>query len=189
MLTTLTLLTVLSQTLPNGATGGAFLVKDDGDFVVLKLRFGERELDKQPKPKSAVKLAAAITLFDSKGALVTLGKPKFTYQFTCENDGGVQHQAIAEVRVAKKNFARALIPAKAGWNLVGFAVVGTVAKAAPIKTEIVYFTADLDGDGTPDAALEGGPDEAMNCGEETGTHFSVNLRNGGGTTRLRCCGP
>ncbi|MGV3623954.1 MAG: hypothetical protein ACO1OB_24260 [Archangium sp.] len=126
MLSTLLLATVLSQTFPDGARDAAFLVKDDGDFVVLKLRFGEAELDSKPsleewKKKVPVKLAGPVTLFDDKGVLATVGSPKFAYQLTCENDGG--------------------------------------------------------------------KDDAMNCEEARGEHWTVELVTANDLTSLRCCGP
>lgn len=199
MLASLLLSAVLAQTLPQGARGAAFFVRDDGDAVVLKLRFGERELDQRPSPpdeakqwkwRVPVKLAAPISLFDSKGQLVAVGTPKFTYLLTCENDGGLQGQAIAEVRVLKSQLKRPLKKWPKGWNVVALAVVGRVEKATPLESEdVAYVKADLDGDGKVDAMLAGGPDEAMNCGEKKGAHWSVNLYVGDDTTWLRCCGP
>lgn len=194
--------------LPERAVGGVFLTRETATEVELTLRFGQWALNGAPSLpsddvkallalKAPVALEAAVSLWDGKGRLVSLGTPRLIFRFSCENDGGLQGQASGTVVVKKASLPRALTPNAKAWNVVGFAVVGSVPRLPPLTrpeldTPTVYVSADLDADGKADAMLSGWRDEAMNCGEpaKKGPQWSVNLRaDDDSSGRLRCCGP
>lgn len=201
----LSLLCGAGPVLPERAIGGVFLTRETPTEIELTLRFGQRALNGAPSLpaddtkallalKVPVTLEAPLFLWDSKGLLLTLGTPRLLFRFSCENDGGLQAQAIGKVVVKKASLKRPLTPNKEAWNVVGFAVVGTAVRLPPLAPSMgnVYFSADLDGDGKVDASLSGGPDDAMNCGEPTkkGPQWSVRLEaDEDNTASLRCCGP
>lgn len=188
--------------LPEHAVGGAFLSRETKTEVELTLRFDQAVVTDAPalpagkaalsfKPKVAVE--HEVWLWDSAGKLINLGKPSFTFRFSCENDAGLRAQAIAKVMVQKAQLPRALVPVSNAWKVVGFAVVGAPAPR-PALTKVpqtVHFAADLDGDGTIDARLSGSQDDAMNCGEpeKLGAQWSVDLEGETKRMSLRCCGP
>jgi len=201
MLSAMLVSMAVTQTLPAGAVGGAFLKEESEDSVVLVLRFDQSQVDGAPPLpednlpafRARVKAQAPVTLFDAKGRLVSLTPSAFTYRFSCENDGGIRAQAVAEVKVAKSALSRALRPAKKAWNVVGFALVGKKKLAAltpeELKQESVYAKADLDGDSAPDSLLSIPPDDAMNCEDGKSGQGTVNLVTHDHFTALRCCGP
>lgn len=189
--------------LPEHAVGAAFLSRETKTEVELTLRFDQAVLTDAPalpegkaalsfKPKVAVE--HEVWLWDSSGKLITLGKPAFTFRFSCENDAGLRAQAIAKVMVKKAQLPRALAPVNNAWKVVGFAVVGAPEPRPALATknpQTVHFAADLDGDGAIDARLSGSQDEAMNCGEpeKQGAQWSVDLERETKRMSLRCCGP
>lgn len=204
VLSLLTVVFAAAPVLPEHAVGAAFVSRETKTEVELTLRFDQGVVKDAPalpagkaalsfKPKVAVE--HEVSLWDATGKLINLGKPAFTFRFSCENDGGLRAQAIAKVMVKKTQLPRALAPVKSAWNVVGFAVVGmpaagpTLSPAAAGAT--IHLVADLDGDGAPDARLSGLQDEAMNCGEpeKQGLQWSVDLERETKRMSLRCCGP
>lgn len=203
VLSLLTVVFAAAPVLPEHAVGGAFLSRETKTEVELTLRFDQAVVKDAPalpagkaalsfKPKVAME--HEVVLWDATGKLISLGKPPFTFRFSCENDGGLRAQAIAKVMVKRAQLPRALAPVKSAWNVVGFAVVGTPA-AGPALTPAaaavtIHLVADLDGDGAADARLSGVQDETMNCGEpeKQGPQWSVDLEREKRTS-LRCCGP
>jgi|JI10StandDraft_1071094.scaffolds.fasta_scaffold61725_2 hypothetical protein len=190
--------------LPEHAVGGAFISRETKTELELTLRFDQSVVKDAPALPSGKAMLAfkptvtvqnEVSLWDATGKLISLGKPAFSFRFTCENDGGLRAQAIAKVMVKKAQLPRALAPVKNAWNVVGFAVVGT-AEPRPALTPkdqavTIHLVADLDGDGAVDARLSGLQDEAMNCDEpeKKGPQWSVDLERETKSTPLRCCGP
>ena len=137
-----------------------------------------------------VKVAAAVTLFDGRGAVVNVGKPRFLLRFSCENDGGRRAQAEARVTVKKTALARPLVAHPLADGVAAIAVVGEVKKLPALEARPgVFIAADLDRDGKVDARLAGSEDDAMNCGEKKGKQWSVDLETAELHRALRCCGP
>jgi hypothetical protein len=192
---------VLAQSLPVGAVGAAFVERETADTVTLRLQFDQWDVDDTPvwpsardellKFRVATKVLGPVVVLDAKGVVLAVGSPRFELRFACENDGGLRFAASARVTVKKRALARPLAPRPGTDGLVGFAVVGQVERAGPLEAGegTSYFTADLDRDGTPDARLSGSLDEAMNCGEARGKHWSVWLTTSRGVRPFRCCGP
>ena len=193
---------LLAQSLPEGALGGAFVVKETKTEVELVLRFDQEEVvaaPTLPEDSSAMvafraplKLGAAVTLFDGKGVVVGVGRPRFVFRFSCENDGGRRAQAEAHVTVKKSVLSRPLVFQPRAAGIAALAVVGKPKSLAALQgaaSGIVFLSIDVERDGKVDARLSGWEDEAMNCEQETGKALSVNLEARGELRRLRCCGP
>ena len=192
---------LLAQSLPEGALGGAFVVKETATEVELVLRFDQAEVQEAPTLpddpamvafRKPVKVGAVVTLLDSKGVVVAVGRPAFVFRFSCENDGGRQAQAEARVTVKKSALPRPLVPEPRAAGIAALAVVGKPKTLPPLKGPVVgteFVSVDVDRDGKVDARLSGGEDEAMNCEQKTGKALSVELEARGESRSLRCCGP
>ena len=142
--------------------------------------------------RAPVKLGAAVTLFDGKGAVVGVGKPRFVFRFSCENDGGRRSQAEARVTVKKSALSRPLVSQPRAAGVAALAVVGKPKALAPLQgaaSGTVFLSVDVDRDTKVDARLSGWEDEAMNCEQKKGKALSVELEARGESRSLRCCGP
>jgi hypothetical protein len=125
-----------------------------------------------------------LVVFDALGTLARVPVPALERKMWCENDGGEQFRlegVVPEIPVAPRQL-ETLADAD---GIVAFVWLGPSGAVLPPADpeQSVRWLGDLEGDGKPEAAVVGWPDEAM-C--EDG---NLALRTARGTAPLRCCGP
>lgn len=136
-----------------------------------------------------VTVVGELVLFDEKGVVQRFRSKAFKTKFWCENDGGRQTRAEAQVSLKLER----PIEAKAALQqLAGFVVVaktGEVPKLPALKKAQFAASGDLDGDGAADVGVVTAQDEAGNCDGKPKNNLTITLMHGEADHALRCCGP